>query len=81
MLLFPGYGGLRLGQCFLGDSGGGKRDECGSMENSRVRIAGSIADTQASLSGVTALEVVRRSEIQDVLCRWSWHEWLMDDGG
>lgn len=72
---------MRLGQWFLGDSGGGKRAECGSMENSRARIAGSTADAQASVSGVTALEVVRRSEIQDAFCRWSWREWLMDDGG
>ena len=72
---------MRLGQCYLGDSGDGKRDKCGSMENSQVCIAASMADTQASVSGIVALEVVRKSDIQDIFCRWSWHEWLMDDGG
>lgn len=78
-LVLPGYGGLRLEGCYLGDPGGGKRDKCGSMENSHVRIAASIADARASGSGIVALEVVRKSEIQDVFCRWSWHVWLMVD--
>lgn len=44
-----------------------------------VRIAASVQTRPGRGSGIVALEVVRKSEIQDVFCRWSWHVWPMVD--